>query len=43
MVAKERQKIPHYVIDIIQKTVTSSYLEKLQIIQNNAPSHHHIF
>ena len=26
--------IPHYLIDIIHKTVNPSYLEKLQIIQN---------
>ena len=26
--------IPHYLIDIIQKTVKPSHLEKLQIIQN---------
>ena len=26
--------IPHYLIDIIHKTVKSSHLEKLQIIQN---------
>ena len=32
MVAKERQS--HFLIDIIYKTVTPSYLEKLQIIQN---------
>ena len=37
--------IPHYLIDIIHKTVKSSHLEKLQIKQNinNVPSHLHIF
>ena len=26
--------IPHYLIDIVQKTVKPSYLEKIQIMQN---------
>ena len=38
---------PHYLIDIIHKTVKPSNLEKLQIIQNiinqYVPSHLHIF
>ena len=37
MVAKKRyliNLIPHYLIDIIYKTVKPSHLEKLQIIQN---------
>ena len=38
--------MPHYLIDIIHKTVKPSHLEKLQIIQNinsYVPSHIHIF
>ena len=37
--------IPHYLINIIHKTVKPSHLENLQTIQNinNVPSHLHIF
>ena len=31
---KARNLIPHYLIDIIHKTIKPSHLEKLQIIQN---------
>ena len=36
--------MPHYLIDVIYKTVKPAHLEKLYIVQNinNVPSHLHI-